>query len=236
MSVMSVTFGYRELCARSHEFLRRGCTYAPKEVEWAGDLVITREPMLKQSEVKDMRGEESDVQTEYEPPSEDCTTMRVGIPTQYKVEETDIRTEAAKTFQYKVPKHPNEEEEKNWDIDIYQSLDDCGVLMDGGDALQQEWLEKKVTSLCGTVSRSAGVSELQAHYLDNRKSYSKDPDNGLLVAIRTGFKWNWEVRYSPVEKNLSAGLMMSDDITEAFRTALAAEGMTDDDVFEFGMI
>jgi len=236
MSVMSMTFGYRELCAKSHEFLRRACTYSPLSVKWAGDLVITKEPVLKQSEVNDIRGEEDTVQTEYEPPTQDCSTMHTGIPTQYKVEETDIRTEGAKTFEYKVPKNPDPDKEKHWDLKIYQSNDDCAVLMDGGDALQQPSIEQKVTSLCGTVDRSSGGSDPQAHYLDNRWSYSQDPDNGLLVAIRTGFKWNWEVRYAPYEKALYGGLELSDDVTEAFRLALAGEGMTDDDVYEFGMI
>jgi hypothetical protein len=162
--------------------------------------------------------------------------MHTGIPTQYKVEETDIRTGGAKTFEYAIPKNPDPEEEKHWDLDIYQSNDDCAVLMDGGDVLQQPSIEQKVTSLCGTVDRSSGGAEPQAHYLDNRKSYSTDPDNGLLVAIRTGFKWNWELRYAPKEKILLNGLMDSDDVTAAFQLALAAEEMTNDDVYEFGMI
>lgn len=236
MSVMSKTFGYLELCGKSHEYLRRGCSFTPLRVKWAGDLVITEETLLKQSEVNDMRGEENEVQTIYTAPTDDCSDIQAGIPTQYKVEETDIRTGEAKTFEYTIPKNPNEEDETNWDLGIYQSNDDCAVLMDGGDALQTPGLARTVTSLCGTVARSSGAFEAKAHYLDNRKSYSTDPDNGLLVAIRTGAVYSWEIRYAPKELLLNAGLSASDDITLAFREALEKEGMTDADVLEFGMI
>ncbi|MCE5199083.1 hypothetical protein LLG39_08910 [bacterium] len=233
-SVMSKTFNYLELCARSHEFLRRGCSFTPMDVSWAGDLIIINETILKQSEVNDMRGGDCVVEHKYPAQSEECSETTVGLPNQYVVESTDIRTGGANTFEYTVPKATNEEDETQWDLNIYQSLNDCGVLMDGGDALQHPSVMGRVVSLCGTIDKQ-GMNP-QAHYLDNRKSYSKDPDNGLLVAIRTGFKWNWEIRYAPVERNLTAGLMMSDDVTAAFRAALAEEGMTDDDVFEFGMI
>lgn len=236
MSVMSKTFGYRELCGKSHEFLRRGCSYTPVKVSWAGDLLLTQETILKQSEVNDIRGEESNVQTTYQPDSEECSEIQTGIPTEYKVEETNIRTGSAKTFNYTIPKAENEEDEKQWDLDIYQSIDDCGILMDGGDALQTPSTERLVTSLCGTITRSSGSFDAQAHYLDNRNSYSEDPDNGLLVAIRTGVVHSWEIRYAPKELNLSAGLSVSDDITLAFMEALAKEGMTEIDVLEFGMI
>jgi hypothetical protein len=233
---MSKTFGYLELCGKSHEYLRRACTYTPKSVSWAGDIILTKEPILKQSEVNDIRGEDDDVRTTYTPPTEDCSDIEAGIPSQYKVEETPIRTGGENSFQYKIPKNPVEEEETNWSLDIYQSNDDCAVLMDGGDCLYQEALQHRVTSLCGSIDKSSGAFEAKAHYLDNRKSYSTDPDSGLLVAIRTGAVWNWELRYVPKELNLSAGLSVSDDITLAFREALAAEGMTDEDVLEFGMI
>lgn len=237
MSVMSETFGYLEVCGRSHEFLRRGCSYTPKTNSWAGDLLLTGEPLLKQSEVNDMRGEEEAIEYTYPEVEEaGCGDVTVGIPSQYKVEETDIRTGGANTFEYRIPKNPVEEDEENWTLDILQSTNECGEMMDGGDALQSQSLERRVTSICGTVDRSSGVFEAQAHYLDNRKSYSTDPDNGLLIAIRTGAVWNWEIRYAPKELLLNAGLSASDDITLAFREALGKEGMTDEDVFEFGMI
>lgn len=237
MSVQSETMGYLEVCGKSHEFLRRGCTLTPKTNSWAGDLLLTGEPLLKQSEVNDMRGGEEAIEHTYAEVAETgCGDVTVGIPSQYKVEETDIRTGGANTFAYHTPKNPNEAEETNWTIDILESNNDCGVMLDGGDALQSQSLERRVTSICGTIDRSSGAFDAQAHYLDNRKSYSTDPDNGLLIAIRTGAVWNWEIRYAPKELLLTAGLSESDDVTLAFREALEKEGMTDEDVFEFGMI
>jgi hypothetical protein len=234
---MSVSLGYLEVCGKSHEFLRRGCSYTPKTCSWAGDLLLTGEPLLKQSEVNDMRGAEETI--EYTFPADEssgCGAITVGIPSQYKVEETDIRTGGANTFEYHTPKNPDESEEANWSLGLYQSLNECGEMMDGGDALQSQSLERRVTSICGTVDRSSGIFDAQAHYLDNRKSYTDDPDNGLLVAIRTGAVWSWELRYAPVDRDLTNGLIESDDVSEAFTTALSALGMTHQDVFEFGMI
>ena len=114
------------------------------------------------------------------------------------------------------------------------SNDDCGLMQDGGDVLVRFDTNSRVVSLCGTIDRT--LFNPTAHYLDNRKSYSKDPDNGLLVAIRNGINGAWEVRYSPAERILTEGLVMSDDVTEAFTTALSTLGMTHADVFEFGMI
>lgn len=233
MSLMSESLGYVEACGKSHEFLRRGCTKTPTKTSWAGDLLITEEVVVKQSEVNDMRGEESDVSHTYAPITEECPEKKVGIPSQYKVEETSIRSGKG-TFNYLIPKAKNEEDETHWDLDIYQSLSDCGVLMDGGDALQQPSIMGYVTSLCGTVDR-AGLSP-KAHYLDNRASYSDDPYNGLLVAIRTGLVWNWEVRYAPKEMVHSEGLMRSDDVTAQFMEQIILLGMTSEDIFEFGMI
>jgi hypothetical protein len=237
MSVQSKTMGYEEVCAKSHEFLRRGCSYTPKAMSWAGDLLLTSEPVLKQSEVNDMRGGESAVAYAYtEIEGTGCGAETVGIPSQYKVEETDIRTGEAATFFYHIPKAADPEDETNWSLGLYQSESDCAVLMDGGDALQRQGLERRVTSICGTIDRSSGVFDAQAHYLDNRKSYSTDPDNGLLVAIRTGAVWNWEVRYAPKERSLASGLVMSDDVTAQFMEKIAALGMGHEDIFEFGMI
>ena len=112
MSVMSVSFGYGEVCKKSHEFLRRGCSYTPLVCKWAGDLLVTEEALLKQSEVNDMRGEAGEVQASYAPVNENCETTTVGIPEEYAVEETSIRTEGAKTFEYSVPKAENEEDEE----------------------------------------------------------------------------------------------------------------------------
>lgn len=231
MSVMSKTFNYIEICGKSHEFLRRGCSKTPINVTWAGDLLIVSETILKQSEVNDIRGGNTEMQYTY---TNECGTEKVGLPLQYAVKETGIRIGAENSFNYTIPKAENEEDETQWDLNIYQSLNDCGVLMDGGDALQQLNIMGHVTSLCGTIDR-VGLNP-QAHYLDNRASYSDDSNNGLLIAIRTGLVWNWEVRYTPKERVLSEGLMMSDDITSQFMEQITALGMTHEDIFEFGMI
>jgi hypothetical protein len=108
--------------------------------------------------------------------------------------------------------------------------------MDGGDALQQPNVSREVISLCGTLRRNAGSSDPQVHFLDNRDSFDKDPDNGLLLAIRTGFVWDWEVRYATKENVLTEGLVKTDDVTAAFAEAIGALGMTNEDVFYFGML
>lgn len=237
MSVMSETYGYVETCDRSHEFLRRGCSYSPTEASWAGDLLLTKEPVLKQSEVMDFRGGASEVEYTYASVGETgCGGITAGIPARYTVEETNIRTGGANTFEYHTPKASNPEDEENWTLSILQSNNECGEMMDGGDALQSQSLERRVTSICGTVDRSSGIFDAQAHYLDNRKSYSDDPDNGLLVCIRTGAVWSWEMRYAPFERSLAGGLGDSDDVSAAFTAALSALGMTHEDVYEFGMI
>jgi len=235
MSVMSMSLNYLEVCGKSHEFLRRGCSYTPVGYAWAGDILITSDVMIKQSEVDDMRGGAADVNHLYESVNSACQDKEVGIPSQYKVEETDIRNGTG-TFNYLIEKAANPENETQWDLGVYQSVNDCGVLMDGGDALQYPGVGSRVTSLCGTIDRDAGVSAPKAHYLDNRKSYQDDPDNGLLVAIRTGVVHRWEIRYAPKERNLSSGLVMSDDVTAQFMEQVAALGMGHEDIFEFGMI
>lgn len=230
MSVMSEEKGYAESCIRSHEFLRRACTFTPVSSYWAGDLLVTQEAILKQSEVNDMRGEAGSAAIEHAPPTEECGEQTVSMPGNYAADETSIRSENAKTFEYAIQK-----DEPYWDTGIFQSLDDCGVMMDGGDVVFRADSNSQVASICGTIIRKA-VGEPKAHYLDNRNSYSDDPDNGLLVAIRTGLAWNWEVRYAPRERSLASGLVASDDITVKFMEQIAALGMTQEDIIEFGMI
>ena len=183
-----------------------------------------------------MRGGADNVEYSFPQANESCEDVTATLPSGYRVEETDIRTGEAETFAYHTPKASDPAEEQNWNLDIYQSTNDCGKLRDGGDALQSEALYQEVVSLCGTVRRSSGMVKPKAHYLDNRKSYPSDPDNGLLVCIRTGAAWSWELRYAPVDRSLEGGLVMSDDVTAAFTAALAERGMTHNDVLEFGMI
>lgn len=235
MSLMSKTFGYRELCGLSHEFLRRGMSFTPTEISWAGDFVIASDPILKQSEIFDIRGENNEVQTTYDSDTSDCSSTTVGIPTEYKVEETSIRERGNTSFKFLVEKAENVDDEKNWDIGVYESTDECGVLMDGGDALYRPSVKNTVSSLCGTVIRDGGALPISAYYLDNRNSNSDDPDNGLLVAIQSG-PGTLEVRYCKKELLLNTGLSESIDITLEFRKALNDLGMSDADVLQFGMI
>lgn len=233
MSVTSVERGFAESCIRSHEFLRRACTYTPESVAWAGDLILTTGAVLKQSEVNDMRGEAGSATFTHVPPTEECSEVTVGMPGGYSAEETSIRSGSAKTFNYTIPKNPDPENEANWDIGILQSNDDCGVMMDGGDILYRPESTGQIASFCGTVVRR-GVFEPVAHYLDNRKSYTADPDRGLLIAMSIGEAW--EIRYSTAEQSLAGGLVNSTDVSEAFNTAITALGMTQADVISFGMI
>lgn len=236
MSVQSETIGCAEDCEKSHEFVRRGCSFTTEFVSWAGDLLLTKNYITKQSEVNDIRGGDGTVEYTYTEVGENCDDDTAAIPTQYAVESTEIRTGGRNTFEYAVPKNPDPELETNWDIGILQSENECGEMTDGGDILQEYSYESKVTSLCGTVDKSGGVSESKACYLDNRKSFSADKDNGLLVCIRTGFTWSWEILYAPKNLDLSTGLSVSDNVTLSFRSALSKIGITDEDVLDFGMI
>ena len=235
VSVSSRTFNYLELCAKSHEFLRRACTKTPANVSWAGDLLLVASgSILKQSEVNDVRGGECVVEHEYPAPHEDCTETTVGLPSSYVVEDTAIRTGGRDTFNYMVPKAANVEDEKNWDLNIYQSLSDCGVLMDGGDALYSPQAVGRVLSLCGTIARE--LYNPSVHFLDNRRTLEDDPDTGLLFSIRNGMTARWEVRWVDEQTTLTTGLSDSVDISAAFRAAMAGQGMTEQDVISFGMI
>lgn len=237
MSVQSETMGYAEKCAKSHEFVRRACTYTPTNCSWAGDLLLTTDVVLKQSEVNDIRGAASEITYTF-PSAGDgsCGGDFVRVGPGYSVDETDIRVGGVNTFSFNVPKSVNPDDEINWNLGILQSENECGEMFDGGDILYAQSLEKKVTSLCGTVNKSSGIFDAQAHYLDNRKSYLEDTDNGLLICIRTGAVWNWEIRYSPYGRDTTSGLIVSDNVTTEFTAALSALGMTHEDVIEFGMI
>jgi hypothetical protein len=237
VSVVSETLGYNEVCKKSHEFLRRGCSRTPMQYSWAGDLILVKEELLKQSEVNDIRGGGGVVAHTFPAiGGTGCGDETVSMPQQYEVTETGIRNGDFNTFNYEVTKNNNREVEGNWTLDILQSENDCGVMMDGGDVLQILNPSYKAMSLCGTIILDSGLAETQAHYLDNRESYADDPDNGLLVAIRTGFVDGWRVRYARKEVDLTSGLIVSDDITEKFMEQIVVLGMTQEDIIEFGMI
>ena len=232
-SVISKTMNYIEHCGISLEHIRNGCTHTPRSIQWAGDIVILKDSVLKQSRVKKIKGEGCNLEHTFPAASEECGE-KTASPDGVKAIEEEIRDGSEESFEFTIPQHSDREEENNWDLDIWMSNDDCGLMQDGGDVLVRFDTNSRVVSLCGTIDRT--LSNPTAHYLDNRKSYSKDPDNGLLVAIKNGTNGAWEVRYSPVERVLTEGLVMSDDATAAFTTALSALGMTHADVFEFGMI
>ena len=233
VSVISKTENYIERCGLSLEHIRNGCTYTPRSIQWAGDIVILKDSVLKQSRVKKIKGEGCNLEHTFPAASEECGE-KTASPDGVKEIEEEIRDGSEESFEFTIPQNSNREKESNWDLDILMSNDECGEMQDGGDVLIRKDLYPRVVSLCGTIDRD--IFNPTAHYLDNRKSYSEDPDNGLLVAIRNGISGAWEVRYSPVEGVLTEGLVMSDDVTAAFTTALSALGMTHEDVFEFGMI
>lgn len=234
MSVLSETNNYEETCGSSREHVRRACTKTPSEVSWAGDLLIVKSEITKQSEVINIHGGDADIAVEYEKPNEHCSDASISLPGRCKVEATPIRDGDDNSFEFAIPK--GEEGADGWDRDIYMSTggtDMCGLFgLDGGDILFRETVIGRIVSLCGTIDRK-GINPT-AHYLDNRNSYSEDPDRGLLFATKVGAVW--EVRYAPEGKDLSEGLIMSDNVTDAFITALSALGMTRDDIIEFGMI
>lgn len=234
MSVLSETNNFEETCGSSREHVRRACTKTPSEVSWAGDLLVIKSEITKQSEVINIHGGDVDIAVEYAKPNEHCSDTSISLPSRCKVEATTIRDGGDNSFEFAIPK--GEEGADGWDRDIYMSTggtDMCGLFgLDGGDILFQETVIGRIVSLCGTIDRK-GINP-KAHYLDNRNSYSKDPDRGLLFATKVGAVW--EVRYAPVERDLSEGLVMSDDVTTPFMSALSALGMTRDDIIEFGMI
>lgn len=234
MSVISETFGYDETCCKSHEFLRRACTVTPMSAHWAGDLLVTGEIMVKQSEVNDIRGGDCETALEYQGPHSGCSDVKSGIPGQYKVEATAIRTGEKNTFQYLIPKADNEANEHNWSLDLYQSTNDCGILMDGGDAYQSLGVMGRVVSICGTIDRQ--LFNPAAYFLDNRRSTDDDPDKGLLFSIRNGLTWEWEVRWVDDSTILATGLDDAEDISAQFREALSVLNITEKDVLSFGMI
>lgn len=233
ISVTSRSMGFVEHCGKSLEHIRKGCTRTPRSIQWVGDMVILNGSVLKQSYVKKIFGDACDLHHTFPAASDECGE-KSATPTGVRSIENEIRNGTEGTFDFTIPQNPNRENEENWDLDILMSNDECGIMQDGGDVLLRLDSRSRVVSLCGTIDRA--LFNPSAHYLDNRKSYSEDPDNGLLVAIRNGVNGAWEVRYSPVERILTEGLVMSDDVTAAFTTALSALGMTHQDVFEFGMI
>lgn len=233
-SVWSKTMGYLEKCGLSMEYLRRGCTYTPESVKWAGDLVITKDATLHQSKMDCIRGEACDPSHTFPAASDECGEKTVTPEGLEPVKETGIRSGGENSFQYTV-----EEGEPGWDLHIAATNDEgCGAGMspaDGGDVLFSFEATTQIKSLCGTVTVKSFASP-KAFYLDNRKSFSEDPDNGLLVAIQDGMIGDWKVLYTEKDLELTEGLAMATDISSQFLDALTEAGIDKKDVFSFGMI
>ena len=71
-SVMSKTMNYIEHCGISLEHIRNGCTHTPRTIQWAGDIVILTDSVLKQSHVKKIKGEGCNLEHTFPAASEKC--------------------------------------------------------------------------------------------------------------------------------------------------------------------
>lgn len=234
-SVMSNTMGYLEKCGLSLEFLRRGCTYTPETVRWAGDLVITPESVLHQSVMRwENGGGECEAEHTFPPASDSCGEKTVHPEGLKDVSGSAISEGGKNGFLWTV-----DEGQPGWDVHIAATNDEgCGGSMapsDGGDVLFSFEAHTQIKSLCGTVAVNSFASP-KAFYLDNRRSYSEDPDNGLLVAIQDGMIGDWNVLYAEKDLELTEGLAMATDISSQFLDALTEAGIDKKDVFSFGMI
>ena len=235
MSVESKTMGYLETCGLSLEFLRRGCTYTPESVKWAGDLVVTSESMLHQSVMRWNNGSgECEAEHTFPAASDECGGKTVHPDGLENVSGSTISEGGKNEFLWTV-----DEGQPGWDVDIAATNDDgCGASMapsDGGDVLFNFEAHTQIKSLCGTIAVNS-LAEPKAFYLDNRRSYSEDEDNGLLVAIQNGLTGDWKVLYADALTPLSEGLVDAEDISAAFLDALTKNGISKQDVFSLGMI
>ena len=234
-SVESNTFDFLETCGLSLEFLRRGCTYTPKTVRWAGDLVVTSEATLHQSVMRWENGSgECEAEHTFPPASDSCGEKTVHPDDLEDVSGSAISEGGKNEFLWTV-----DEGQPGWDVDIAATNDEgCGGSMapsDGGDVLFNFEAHTQIKSLCGTVAVNS-LGEPKAFYLDNRRSYSDDPDRGLLVAIQNGLTGNWKVLYADALTQLNSGLIDAEDISAAFLDALTEKGISKQDVFSLGMI
>jgi len=234
-SVMAKTMGYLEKCGLSLEFLRRGCTSTPKTVRWAGALVLTSESVLHQSVMRwDDGSGECEAEHTFPPASDSCGEKTVHPDDLEDVSGSAISEGGENEFLWTV-----DEGQPGWDIHIAATNDEgCGGSMapsDGGDVLFNLEAHTQVKSLCGTVAVNS-FGEPKAFYLDNRRSYAEDPDNGLLVAIQNGITGDWKVLYADALTPLNEGLIVAEDISAAFLDALTEKGISKQDVFSLGMI
>ena len=234
-SVMSKTMGYLEKCGLSLEFRRRGCTYTPKTVRWAGDLVITSESVLHQSVMRwDNGSGECEAEHTFPPASDSCGEKTVHPDNLEDVSGSTISEGGKNEFLWTV-----DEGQPGWDIHIAATNDIwCGGSMapsDGGDILFDFDGQTKIKSLCGTVEISS-YGAPQAFYLDNRVTYQKDIDAGLLVALQHGVTKDLTVLYAKKDISLAEGLVGATDVSAKFLTALAVHGIGKADVISFGMI
>ena len=234
-SVMSKTIGYLEKCGLSLEFLRRGCTYTPETVKWAGDLVITSGSVLHQSVMRwENGGGECEAEHTFPAASDECGEKTVHPEGLKDVSGSAISEGGKNGFLWTV-----DEGQPGWDVHIAATNDEgCGGSMapsDGGDVLFSLEAHTQIKSLCGTVAVNSFASP-KAFYLDNRRSYSEDQDNGMLVAIQNGLTGDWKVLYADALTPLNEGLVDAEDISAAFLDALTEKGISKQDVFSLGMI
>lgn len=233
-SVDSMTFGFSEICGLDLEFVRRGCTYTPGSVKWAGDIVISKEAMLHQSVMRHIVGGPCESTYTFQDTSVECESVTVSSPELHDVSDSEISSGSKDSFLLTI-----EEGQPGWDVHIAATNDEgCGGSMapsDGGDVLFSFEAHTQIKSLCGTVAVNSFASP-KAFYLDNRRSYSEDPDNGLLVAIQNGLTGDWKVLYADALTPLNEGLVDAEDISAAFLDALTEKGISKQDVFSLGMI
>lgn len=121
------------------------------------------------------------------------------------------------------------------DIPSFSSVEDCGVLVDGGDIYYNGEWTTKFKSLDDTFSHTtAGPDELiNIAYLDNRKTYSKDPDKGLLFAIQDILSKAWLFKFTHKDGQ-TIGKM--EDVTSIIAAKLAEKELGMQDVLLVGMI
>lgn len=225
-SVYSETLGYTEICGSNVGFSRDCCTFTPKKIKWAGDLILASQSVLHQSSMQYSHGSQCDLSHVFEQYGQ-CPPETYSSGKSVQEVDSALQNDVVHTL------------DTGWDIGIAATNDAyCGEgahPADGGDVLFNFETHTQVKSLCGTVAVNS-FGEPKAFYLDNRRSYSEDPDNGLLVAIQNGLTGDWKVLYADALTPLNEGLVDAEDISAAFLDALTEKGISKQDVFSLGMI
>ena len=227
--LMALDPGLILIAGASVEFCRGAKAYTPAKAMWAGDILITTQAEHRQSFWKRVNGGACDVKDTVSP-SEDCKNLDLSPAGIINPEETDVRN-CSLGFSF----DPERSAKNGWDMDIYASVEDCGVLVDGGDIYYNGEWTTKFKSLDDTFSHTtAGPDELiNIAYLDNRKTYSKDPDKGLLFAIQDILSKAWLFKFTHKDGQ-TIGKM--EDVTSIIAAKLAEKELGMQDVLLVGMI